>query len=97
MNDEAEDTQEESFKGIGWGWLLSLPLVLLLYVLSMGPSIFLVQKGFISRRSQTFRVLAAFYQPLEWASREVPLIDKPIGMYLHLWAPERFDRKGNHK
>jgi hypothetical protein len=97
MTDALKDTPDTSSRSFGWGWLWWLPVAVLLYYLSIGPAVFLVQRGFIARGSQTFQALVAFYTPLEAIDRRAPLIHKLLGMYLHLWAPERFDSKGNPK
>jgi len=70
-------------------------VTVLLYIVSLGPVMMMVQNKVISQGSPTFTVLGTFYHPLEWASQNIPIIEHPIGMYLHLWAPKIFDRKGN--
>ena len=67
------------------------PLVILvLYALSFGPVVMLVQKGIIHRNYQRIYVL---YEPVMWAYEETSL-HKPLGMYLHVWAPKVVDKNG---
>ena len=76
----------------GWWVFIVWPLVILvLYALSFGPVVMMVQKGIIRRHYQRVYVL---YEPVMWAYEETPL-QKPLGMYFHLWAPELFDKHGD--
>jgi hypothetical protein len=85
--------QEETGKHLNWQWFVLLPVVMaVLYVLSLGPVIMLVDKGRISGTSS----LEAFYHPLERAYRRT-IFHKPLGMYLHLWVPRKFDKNGDMK
>ena len=95
MEKSAEtDTPKEERRSINWGAVILWPFVILfLYVLSFGPFWMMWDKGFISTH-QTFS--DKFYRPLEWAYEETPL-HKPLGMYLHLWVPKYFDKKGEQK
>lgn len=67
-------------------------VVLVLYVLSVGPVMMMFDKGRISPK---YEFLEKFYLPLEWAY-ENTLFHKPFGMYLHLWS-KRFDKNGDEK
>jgi hypothetical protein len=77
----------------GWWLLIVWPLViLLLYVLSFGPVFLLFSKGSLSPRN---KFIFNLYHPLFWAHARTPL-RKPLGMYLHLWVPQIFDKNGDH-
>jgi hypothetical protein len=77
---------------ISWGGFIFWPfLVLLLYLLSTGPVIMMMDKGFITGDSKLLRC----YEPLDSAYRET-LLHQPLGMYLHLWS-KRFDKNGDEK
>ena len=65
--------------------------IFVLYLLSFGPVRLLGVKGMYS--SSTKRVVNHFYAPWIWAYNNSPL-HKPLGMYLHLWCPEIYDRNG---
>jgi hypothetical protein len=95
MNDETQDHQRRSSKDLIWLWLCWLGLAVLLYVLSIGPAMRMVQNRFIPLGSPIYEVLATFYWPMECSARKIPVLAHPIGVYLHLWAPRMFDRKGN--
>ena len=87
-------TPDEDKHSINWGALILWPFVILiLYVLSSGPFSMMMDKSASSRSNQIAR---KFYAPLGWAYDETPL-HKPLGMYMHLWAPEFFDKNGEPK
>jgi len=67
----------------------------MLYVLSLGPIMRMVQNEVISEGSPTFTFLGRFYRPIEWGVKEIPVLKRTIGMYVHMWAPKIIDRKGN--
>ena len=58
----------------------------------MGPAVFLADKGIL--RPSTYPALEVIYTPWEWVHFHTPLY-KPMGMYMHLWAPETFTKDGN--
>jgi hypothetical protein len=60
--------------------LLFLPLV---YILSVGPAIWLHSSGAIGPTGT--EILEAVYFPLEWSSRNVPLVGPLIMRYADLW------------
>jgi hypothetical protein len=60
--------------------LLILPLV---YVLSVGPAIWLHSSGAMGPQSTA--ILEAVYFPLEWSSRNVPVVGPLIMRYAELW------------
>jgi hypothetical protein len=97
MTDESNDAPAPTSKGFHWGWLVWPGLVLFLYVLSIGPIMMMVQRGRITTGSPTHEVLRAIYEPLVWTVEKVPLLDKTLSIYLHLWIPERVDSKGKWK
>jgi hypothetical protein len=77
-----------------WTYFVLMPVVvLILYMLSIGPVAMMSKKGSIWPKSQFVRNL---YIPLGWAYNETPL-HKPLGMYMHLWLPERYEKNGDLK
>jgi hypothetical protein len=77
---------------MNWGALILWPVVvLILYILSTGPVAMMEEKGRISHSNEFMRV---FYMPWTWAYKGTPL-HKPLGLYLHLWLPKHFDKKGD--
>jgi uncharacterized membrane protein len=62
-----------------------LVLLPMLYVLSVGPIIWMVHSGFISDSSVS--VLGEFYRPLEWVTNKVPVIGPAIDTYANWWQP----------
>ena len=95
MNVKAEECQERSSKGLLGVCLCWLAVIVMLYVLSLGPVMLMVQNKSFAPGSRTFGVLYTFYQPIELTARKIPVVAHSIGMYLHLWVPKMFDRKGN--
>jgi hypothetical protein len=83
--------EKDSFN---WRMFILWPFViLLLYVLSFGPVMMLAEKKRIPTNKVT-EFFEMFYDPCIWAYLETPL-HKPLGMYLHLWAPMEFDKNGD--
>lgn len=75
-------TPNEEKRSINWGALIFWPFViLLLYVLSIGPVLTMSYK----RGSGADQFLGKFYAPLEWANEHTPL-HKPLRMYMDLWT-----------
>jgi len=66
-------------------------VILVLYVLSLGPVRFMGVRGMYPL--STKRVMNHIYAPLTWAYNNT-LLHRPLGMYLHLWCPEIYERNG---
>jgi len=78
---------------INWGALILWPFVILiLYALSAGPVMKMMQNRRISFDNE---FVWKFYAPLDWAYMNTPL-RKPLGMYLHLWDSWHFDKNGEY-
>jgi hypothetical protein len=94
MKERPETTTpaEEKESANWWVFVLWPVVVLLLYVLSAGPVVMLLEQKRISLNNP----LLAVYEPLDWVDRNT-MLGRPFRMYLHLWAPNRFDAKGNNK
>jgi hypothetical protein len=89
MEEQAETTAEgKEGRGV-WTYVYWAGAVLVLYVLSWGPTFMMFQKGWWN-----YARLAPLYRPLGWAYDKTPL-HKPLGMYLRLWCPNRFDKNGD--
>jgi hypothetical protein len=97
MTDNTEPAEERSSRSIGWGWVLWLCLLLVLYFLSVGPVLVWATKNPLPVGTPTYKALVIFYAPLDWAYKRSPVVNKLVGMYGHLWVPERYDSKGNAK
>lgn len=96
MNEEAQDAPETSSRGFNWNWIFWVGLLLVLYILSTGPFITMMDKKIIPANPYALKVLEIIYGPMEWVADNT-VLEKPLGMYWHLWAPKRFDSKGNLK
>ena len=94
MNGEVEDTPETNSRGLAWVCLCWLAVVVVLYVLSVGPVMMITLKRNISNPHPTAQFFASFYKPLEWVYAKT-LLHKPLGMYYHLWIPSVIDSHGN--
>jgi hypothetical protein len=66
-------------------------VILLLYVLSSGPVMMMAVKGRIDPQNKFFMI---FYSPIGWAYNKTSL-HKPLGMYMHFWAPQILNKKGD--
>ena len=87
--DNAPETEAKPSRGLGryvaWGFL-----VVASYILSAGP-VERIRGGVFT--AYCGQVIFKFYAPWRWAYIHTPL-QRPLGMYLHLWRPEIWDRHG---
>jgi hypothetical protein len=83
----SETTTEEKSSRSYWGFVLWPFVILLLYVLGSGPAMFAYRRGIMAN------ALFVAYRPLLSAVYPTRL-QKPFGMYLHLWVPELYDKDG---
>ena len=92
---ETETPPIQEKDGIGWAHFFMWPfIILLIYVLSIGPVLLLDHKGRINRAIGP--ALESFYAPVGYAYDET-FLKKPLGLYFYLWDPEDFDANGNGK
>jgi hypothetical protein len=96
MSGETDNGQKESSRSSVWNWLLGLGVALVVYVLSTGPVLLLMRTGRTTAGSPGARLIQIVYHPFDWAIR-VPMLDRPLGMYWHLWAPELYDGHGKRR
>ena len=88
---EPAETREETKHSGGFGiYALWAGVVLILYVLSMGPALLVVTRD---RGSAAFKLFDWIYEPVQLAYWDT-FLHRPIGMYMHLWCPEDFDKNG---
>lgn len=64
------------------GWLLGLAAAMMLYVLSIGPVSWAVDRRWIPE--SWHGVLRTIYAPVTWAYESTPL-HGPLEVYLRLW------------
>ena len=94
MEEKDEPTAERK-SGAFWivaYWAVAILLLLLLYFLSVGPAMKFCERGLVPQPPPSW--LANLYYPFDWAY-DKPLLHKPIGMYLHLWSPQSYDKNGD--
>ena len=86
--DHTPETEAKQSRGLGsyvvWGFV-----VVMVYVLSYGPVMMLANKNIISPK------IPAIYWPLWDAYEKSPPVHRLLGMYLHLWCPDLFDKNGD--
>jgi hypothetical protein len=68
----------------GWtvGIVVALVLLPLLYAPSVGPAVWLHQRGLIPD------AMSYVYSPLEWAAHKSPHFESVLIWYVTLWEPE---------
>ncbi|QDU40574.1 hypothetical protein Mal4_49320 [Maioricimonas rarisocia] len=64
----------------GFSWLLALPMIVILYVLSIGPVVCIAEKTGINQKP-----LRTFYMPVVWLHEETPLRE-PLDKWGELWG-----------
>lgn len=85
-------TPGEEKDSFNWRVFILWPFVLLLlYILSIGPVAVLFARGKLSPAIED--KIKVLYFSLLWAYYETPL-HKPLGIYFHLWDPKDFDKNG---
>jgi hypothetical protein len=60
-------------------------LMLLMYALSTGPVLWLVDREHLNWKTPSGRCIQGFYAPFNWAYDHTPL-RKPMDAYIHLWV-----------
>jgi hypothetical protein len=63
------------------GWAVMIFALLPLYVLSIGPAVWLRTRGVI-----THETLVTVYFPISWLERKSPTLAEPIEAYCRFWA-----------
>jgi hypothetical protein len=94
MNTDTQEDPQPTSKSLGWGGIVWLLLIPVLYLLSSGPYVMMVDKKVILPNRSVSMVAGTFYRPLDWISRNTPL-HRLLGLYWHLWAPGIYDSQGN--
>jgi hypothetical protein len=92
--EELVQTRDETkhFRGFG-SYVLWAGMVLVLYVLSIGPAIMIGHRKILPPAAEDF--LGRFYFPMLQAYAQTPL-HHSLGVYFHLWCPEDFDKNGDY-
>jgi hypothetical protein len=93
MHNELEIAPKSSWCRRVSFWICWAAGILVLYILSTGPLVLLKDRIKIRDGSALDQVLEFAYWPVEWACDNTPL-EKPLGLYWHLWAPRLYDSKG---
>jgi hypothetical protein len=81
MREESEDRNRGSMGGPIATVMAALVLLPLLYVLSCGPAVALMTRGYLSE--EAFNVV---YFPLRLAAQSSSWIGRPLEWYAQLWA-----------
>jgi hypothetical protein len=92
MDAQPETAASEEKDSLNWRVLVRwLFIILLLYGLGFGPAVRVMNSNLLNPKVD--EALDFFYAPMGWAYEKTPL-HKPLGIYLHLWAPKLFDKNG---
>jgi hypothetical protein len=77
---------EERHRRASSGWVVSIALIVrsVLYVLSIGPAVWLRDKGYLGQDR-----LLAFYAPLIWIADKMPFGWQFLEAYARIWASPR--------
>jgi len=62
--------------------VLVLATLLLLYVLLLGPAVWLHERGILVKQ------IEIAYFPLEWAAHHTSIVEITLRPYVELWSPE---------
>jgi hypothetical protein len=91
--DEQTETPTEAKRLSFWSFIAWPAIVLVVYVLSVGPLVVMDEKGLL--KGKTGELLGRIYAPLMWIYEETPL-HKPLKWYVNLWTG-RFEHKRKAK
>ncbi len=98
MSAEIEEKTESCSWAPGWTWLVWMAVGVWVYLLSSGPVLWLVARGYFRPGyplgGPVKQVVLVVYKPVTLAYNHT-ILHKPIGLYHHLWAPTMVDRNGN--
>jgi hypothetical protein len=92
MGTESQEQEKGRSRGVVGTWMFWLGCAVLIYVVSAGPAAMLFMEDSLGNGTPR-RAVEVLYWPLACAYQKT-ILHKPLGMYLHLWAPELFDRHG---
>jgi hypothetical protein len=81
QEEEWEDPHPKKKSHPEQNWLLGTFLVIVLYILSIGPATLLY-----SRRAISLKAYAITYRPLVALARKVPPVERAIDWYVGLWG-----------
>ncbi len=81
QSEEREDSRSHGGAGV---WAFWLGVAVLVYVLSVGPVVLVLDKMRWLNRPATEAALNKVYAPLVWAHEHTPL-RKPLDWYIALW------------
>jgi hypothetical protein len=82
-----ETTTEEKSSRSYRGFVLWPYVIVVLYALSYGPALLLIDKSIIDPK------WLSVYRPL-WFTLDAIHLDRPFGVYMHLWCPSLYRRDG---
>ncbi|MCI0358688.1 MAG: hypothetical protein L0211_09415 [Planctomycetaceae bacterium] len=82
MNDKAT---KRGGAAVAIALMAVLVLLPLLYVLSVGPFVWMAGSGWIGQ--SWMPVAETVYEPLNWAANDVPVIGEAIQSYAKWWEP----------
>lgn len=68
------------FRSLLWRGVVVVPALLCLYVLSLGPALYLLNAGFIPHQP-----VVVFYAPLVWAAEHCEALDYALKRYIAMW------------
>ena len=93
MSAEMQEKTENGWRTADWTWLIWMAAGLLLYLLSSGPVYWSFARGYL-RGGTVKEAVRVVYKPVSLAYNHT-FLHRPIGRYLHLWAPALVDSNGN--
>ena len=88
----ARETDEKKSRGLR-SYVLWAFVAVMVYVLSIGPLALMEKKGMLNNPKLRY-VLVQAYRPYHYVYANTPL-GRPFGMYLHVWRPDKWDRRGD--
>jgi hypothetical protein len=89
----APEIEAKPSRGLG-SYVVWVFVLVMVYVLGSGPLRLLGKKGALGGPySPVHNAVVFIYRPVDWAYRHTPL-QRPLGMYWHLWRPDMYQRSG---
>jgi hypothetical protein len=89
----APETDEKKSRGLG-SYVVWAFVAVIVYVLSAGPVAYVEYRQKLGNTGP-WRIVGYFYIPWTFAYERTPF-HTPLGLYMHLWVPEIWNKNGNY-
>jgi hypothetical protein len=90
---DTPETDEKKSRGLG-SYVLWAFVAVMVYFLSAGPVAYVEYRRKLGNTIRWVNIVGSLYTPWSYAY-DSTVLHKPLGLYMHLWVPEVWDKNGN--